>query len=603
MKAVNQNQTTVLHTMAALILLFLSSCGGDSDDSPSPTTNNANTQVRIISILVSASQNSLTSGDSLSCLATASYSDNSSGDITTSSVWSSSDVAIATVDANGVVRALGVGRVFITATKDGITSNSLEVNITENTTAPQIISISATAPAPSLHTGQSMLLSAIATYTDTSTADITAAATWSSADTSVATVSQTGLLAGISAGTTTITASKDNITSNSLSITVTAAPPVPAVLKSITISSATTSLSAGQVAQISATGTYADGSVNDISASVTWSASAATIASMGADGKLTALGAGSTTVAAAMDGITSNSLTITVSETWVLAGYAVGKTLGNESNGAAMSEVILLPDGSYKMYYGTTLSGGLTGIKYAESSDGAAWTVKGTALQGAGSTTDPEYLVSGPSVLKLSNGQYRMYYQSAPQMAPGQTPQYHVRSAISNDAVTFTRENGVRINITAYDAASPLRLAGHGTYFYAADGQTVVAIFSGELATDSPGPSSLIMATSSDGLTFGNVQKLYSSWHDPIVVKSNNVFRMYATYMLEKQGTAASLDGLAWPAGMTDLHFQNSQGSILTEGNAGIGDIGGVVLANGQIRLYTNYGSQLASDDIVYFNR
>jgi hypothetical protein len=76
---------------------------------------------------------------------------------------------------------------------------------------------------------------------------------------------------------------------------------------------------------------------------------------------------------------------------------------------------------------------------------------------------------------------------------------------------------------------------------------------------------------------------------------------MYATYLLEKQGTAFSSDGKTWPSQMTDIRFENTNGSVLTEGNAGVGDIGGVLLASGSIRLYTNVGTP--SNDIAYFSK
>jgi len=373
------------------------------------------------------------------------------------------------------------------------------------------------------------------------------------------------------------------------------------LLRSISISGPSSALQAGQSTQCSAVGTYSDGSTSDIASSVSWSSSNPSVATVDSTGKVTGAGAGTTQVTAAKDGITSNSLSITVSEKWTFKGYTVGKNPGNETGGAGMAEVIRLASGTYRMYYGTTLPGNLTGIKYAESADGITWTVKGTVLQGPSSLSDPEYLISAPSVLSLANGKYRMYYQSAPQAQPGQTHKYHVRSAISDDGVSFTRETGTRINITTYDAASTLSLAGHGTYFYTGDGTTIVGIFSGELASDMPGPSNLMMATSSDGMTFGSITKLYSLWHDPIVIKTSGGYRMYATYLLQKQGTAFSADGINWPASMTDVTFVDSGGSTLTEGNSGVGDISGVLLPSGQVRLYTNYGSQLASDDIVYF--
>ncbi|MBI2556058.1 MAG: hypothetical protein HYW13_01285 [Planctomycetes bacterium] len=279
-------------------------------------------------------------------------------------------------------------------------------------------------------------------------------------------------------------------------------------------------------------------------------------------------------------------------ETWILKGYAVGKNAGNESGGVSMADVILLDNGNYRMYYDQ-----MSFIKYAESSDGVSWTIKGTVLQGSSDPSDREYSVKGPSVLKLPDGRYRMYYQSGPQNQPMEEPKYHVRSAISQDGVNFTIE-GVRIEISSVDSSSPLKLAGHGTYFIASDG-TYVGIFSGNFK-DEMGPSELVMATSSDGLTFGNFRMLYEDWHDPIVVKVSSGYRMYATYLLEEQGTALSSDGLTWPSQMTQVSFVDSSGNILTEGEQGVGDFGGVLQPSGTVRLFSNYGNP--SENIAYYD-
>lgn len=288
---------------------------------------------------------------------------------------------------------------------------------------------------------------------------------------------------------------------------------------------------------------------------------------------------------------------------WQLAGNAVGQKAGNESVlGVMMADIIRLDDGTYRMYYGVAISAppgsSTSAIKYAESSDAATWVVKGVALQGATTSSDPEAIISGPSIVRLPDGRYRMYYQSAPQQPPGEVPKLHVRSAISGDGRTFTRE-GVRINIQAYDPYSAFRLAGHGAYFIASDG-TVVGVFSGEFASDAPGPSDVKMASSTDGLTFSDFKTLYVKWHDPIVVRTAEGYRMFATYLVEKQGMALSLDGKTWPSQMTDIQLVDQSGRAMTEGTNGVGDLGAVVLPSGAIRLFTNLGNP--STDIVYFD-
>lgn len=298
-------------------------------------------------------------------------------------------------------------------------------------------------------------------------------------------------------------------------------------------------------------------------------------------------------------------------ETWRFGGFAVGRTAGNEpvsTDGTFMAEG-MQTGGAYRIYYGALLAspGSLaTAIRYATSTDGASWTVGGSVLTGASDQDDPEYTISGPSIVRLPDGRYRMYYQSSPNSPPGQSPKYHVRSAISSDGLAFTREPGARINSTAFDASAAMRLAGHGTYYRARNG-TYVGIFSGELASDPLGPSDLKMAISKDGLAFGSFTTLFKDWHDPIVIPVDGGFRMYATYLLEKQGTAFSEDGLTWPSTMTDVRFIDQSGKALTEDNSGVGDIGGFRRGATSIRLVTNWDSTIGpvttSRDIVYFDR
>jgi hypothetical protein len=291
-----------------------------------------------------------------------------------------------------------------------------------------------------------------------------------------------------------------------------------------------------------------------------------------------------------------------VTGNWVLKGYAVGAHAGNQLNGGVMmADVIRLDNGSYRMYYGFTPNSGspASEIRCADSPDAVTWTVNATCLQGSPNPQDREYLISGPCVVKLPDGQYRMYYQACPQFTIGQEalPAYHVCSAISSDGVAFARE-GVRIEINAFDPTSPMALAGHGTYFMASNG-TYVGFFSGNAVGDT-GPSSTFMATSTDGLTFTGFTRKYDKWHDPVVVKTDSGYQFFATYLLEKQGTAFSADGITWPQNLSEIQLVDATGRHMTEAADNVGDIGGIFLPTNAIRLFTN---SLGGIDIIYFDK
>ena len=102
-------------------------------------------------------------------------------------------------------------------------------NITVSGTGIVLSSIQITAPNSSIVSGATDQFTATGTYSDNSTANLTAQATWNSATSSVATINANGLATGAQAGTSIITASMSGITSNQVTLTVT-----PAVATTIT---------------------------------------------------------------------------------------------------------------------------------------------------------------------------------------------------------------------------------------------------------------------------------------------------------------------------------------------------------------------------------
>jgi len=115
--------------------------------------------------------------------------------------WSSSNTAVATVSANGVVTAVSNGKATITATStDG--SNKSDNCIV--TVTAKILVTSVTLPATDTLTkiGETTTLTAIITPANATSQ----ALTWSSSNPAIATVSDKGLVTAVSNGTATITA-------------------------------------------------------------------------------------------------------------------------------------------------------------------------------------------------------------------------------------------------------------------------------------------------------------------------------------------------------------------------------------------------------------
>lgn len=141
--------------------------------------------------------------------ATATRADGSTYDCTATATWLSSDPTKATVSATGLVTAVAAGTANITASFTSLnaaTATSPAQTVTVTGGGVTLTSITVVQPDSIGDAGGTRQLTAIGTYSDTHTADITSTVTWSSATPSVATVSGTGLLRGVVAGSSVITA-------------------------------------------------------------------------------------------------------------------------------------------------------------------------------------------------------------------------------------------------------------------------------------------------------------------------------------------------------------------------------------------------------------
>ncbi|KJF91890.1 hypothetical protein UB42_01040 [Photobacterium leiognathi] len=146
------------------------------------------------------------------------YSDGSSRTLTdfTVSAWHTSNSDVGRFDVPGVFTATNVGNTTLTATKDGVTSNAVDVNVS----AAVITSIQVTPSPVNVAKGQTQQLTATATFSDATSSDVSNSVTWTPIDTATATVSSAGLLSAVEEGNTTLTATKDGVTSNMVDVNV-----------------------------------------------------------------------------------------------------------------------------------------------------------------------------------------------------------------------------------------------------------------------------------------------------------------------------------------------------------------------------------------------
>lgn len=180
-------------------------------------------------ITVTPTTKNLPKGLNQAFLATGTFSDGSSSDISNKVTWISSNPAVAAVNAtSGQVTAVSLGTATLTATSGSVSSTA-----TIQVAAATLQSMNIVLPGPMITNGSSpvagglggtgaetgvggnILLSASGTYSDGTTTDITQSVNWASMNSAIATVSATGLVTGVALGNTVISATLGSISNTS----------------------------------------------------------------------------------------------------------------------------------------------------------------------------------------------------------------------------------------------------------------------------------------------------------------------------------------------------------------------------------------------------
>ncbi|MCF4176100.1 Ig-like domain-containing protein, partial [Vibrio sp. McD22-P3] len=149
------------------------------------------------------------------------YSDGSSRTLSDLNVsnWHTSNSDAGRFDEPGVFIATNEGHTTVTATKDGVTSNPVDVNVSSAViTSIQVEPSAVNFP----QKGLTKELKATAIFSDETSINVSDSVIWRSTDTATATVLPTGVLTAVEVGNTTLTASKDGVISNTVDVTVSA---------------------------------------------------------------------------------------------------------------------------------------------------------------------------------------------------------------------------------------------------------------------------------------------------------------------------------------------------------------------------------------------
>ncbi|MFI5239960.1 MAG: Ig domain-containing protein, partial [Gemmatimonadales bacterium] len=214
--------------------------------------------------------------------------------------WSSLDTTIATVTVTGVVTGRRIGSTQIAASSGGQSAVVPVAVIPVPVASVALLPATANIVVPG-----SVALKAV-TYDATGTVLTGRVVVWASSAAQIATVDTSGKVTGITAGSATITATSEGRT-GSAQVVVTQPPPAP--VATVSVSPATSNLQIGAAEPLTATPRDSAGTALTGRA-ITWATSAATVATVSSTGIVTALGAGTATIAAASEGKTGTATVV-----------------------------------------------------------------------------------------------------------------------------------------------------------------------------------------------------------------------------------------------------------------------------------------------------
>ena len=206
--------------------------------------------------------------------------------------WSSSNTAVATVDAStGKITAVKAGTADIVATTtDGSKTAKCTLTVKDVVT----YSLAITPANSSVYVGSTLTYAAKLTTTTNGTPATTTlsntAVTWSSSS-SAATISTAGVATGVSAGSVTITAKYKPSGASEISAT-TGLTVKSVAVTGVTLNKTTLSLNTGGSETLTATVAPA----NATNKNVTWTSSNTSVATVDANGKVTAVSGGNATI-------------------------------------------------------------------------------------------------------------------------------------------------------------------------------------------------------------------------------------------------------------------------------------------------------------------
>ncbi|MFM9437404.1 uncharacterized protein YjdB [Janthinobacterium sp. CG_23.3] len=306
MNALKLHMKTLLCSVGFLLTAMLAGCGG-GDQGRDPILGLP--AAELSSVTVTPATASVPIGATQQFIATATYADGASKDVTASSTWTTASAAIAGVNAgSGLATGVASGTASIGAAFGG-KSGAATLTVTPAT----LLSLAISPPNRSIAIDGRLQFQATGTFTDGTTRDVTAASTFTSATPAFASILAGGAATGVTAGTTVIKAQSGAL-SASTNLTVTSA-----TLSAIAVTPTNGSIAAGATQQFTATATYSDASTSDVTIYSTWTSAATNVATVGsASGLATGVAQGAAPITATFAG-KSDTQTLTVTAATVVS--------------------------------------------------------------------------------------------------------------------------------------------------------------------------------------------------------------------------------------------------------------------------------------------
>lgn len=259
------------------------------------------TPATVTGLALSPSNPAAVAGATQTLTATATFSDGTTQNVTSSTVWTSETVAVAAFSSPGQLVGLTAGSSLVRASFGGQTAST-----TFTVSSAIVTDIIITPPNPAVAQGGTLQMTAVAHFSDGTQRDVTSSgAVWFSTNPAILSVSPSGLVTGVAPGQTRVNANFQLVSNTTVTVTN------PSVT-SLALTPNSPTVAEGQTQQFSVQASFSDGSMQNVTSSANWSSASPLVASVNGQGLASGLSAGNSSISAEFSGVTANA-TLTVS--------------------------------------------------------------------------------------------------------------------------------------------------------------------------------------------------------------------------------------------------------------------------------------------------